>query len=181
MKKDKTLNKLLSSLLWNISSAKIDVSYIFSISKKRYVAKSEFLRRCMFRFSRFYFVKEMYVTISGKMSKNFRKIQQKYEKSTFVLLSNLLFERVTLFITQNFQKNTFWSFIQILENKIIVTWVFLIQNGTIFANSADFLQEYADITKILNFNLLKGVLSKNYNLFLLTNQISSFQHKPNEF
>ena len=68
-------------LLWNISLAKIDVSYIFSISKKGYVAKSEFLKRCMFRFSRFYFVKEMYVTISGKMSKNFRKIQQKYEKA----------------------------------------------------------------------------------------------------
>ena len=64
-----------------IPLAKIDVSYIFSISKKRYVAKSEFLKRCMFRFSRFYFVKEMYVTISGKMSKNFRKIQQKYEKA----------------------------------------------------------------------------------------------------
>ena len=41
----------------NISLAKIDVSYILSISKKRYV------------------------TISGKMSKNFTKIQQKYEKA----------------------------------------------------------------------------------------------------
>ena len=41
----------------NISLAKIDVSYILSISKKRYVA------------------------ISGKMSKNFTKIQQKYEKA----------------------------------------------------------------------------------------------------
>ena len=50
-----------------------------------------------------------------------------------------------------------------------------------FTKNADFLQKYADISKIKGVLLLKGIFFETTYLFVLTHQIWSLEHNSKEF
>ena len=59
----------------------------------------------------------------------------------------------------------------------ILLWVQVL----LLPENTDFLQKYTDISKIKRTLVLKGIFSKTSYVFVITYQITSFQHNSNEF